>query len=68
MKSLKSEIGKKLKNLRSRIYDFERQKIDKERSNERKIIGTGDRLRELDIQFSSRKSNRSQNKFNTTIR
>ena len=35
---------KGLKILRSRIYDFERQKIDKERSNERKNkIGTGDR-------------------------
>ena len=35
---------KGLKILRSRIYDFERQKIDQERSNERKNkIGTGDR-------------------------
>ena len=30
--------------MRSRIYDFERQKIDKERSEDRKSkIGTGDR-------------------------
>ena len=35
---------KGLKILRSRIYDFERQKIDKERSKDRKSkIGTGDR-------------------------
>ena len=35
---------KGLKILRSRIYDFERQKIERERSNDRKSkIGTGDR-------------------------
>ena len=35
---------KGLKILRSRIYDFERQKIDQERSKDRKSkIGTGDR-------------------------
>ena len=43
----KSQIRNKekgLKILRSRIYDFERQKIDKERSQDRKSkIGTGDR-------------------------
>ncbi len=43
----KSQIRNKekgLKILRSRIYDFERQKIDQERSQERKNkIGTGDR-------------------------
>ena len=33
-----------MKILRSRIYDFERQKIDQERSKDRKSkIGTGDR-------------------------
>ena len=33
-----------MKILKSRIYDFERQKIDKERSEDRKSkIGTGDR-------------------------
>ena len=43
----KSQIRNKekgLKILKSRIYDFERQKIDKERSEDRKSkIGTGDR-------------------------
>ena len=43
----KSQIRNKekgLKILRSRIYDYERQKIDKERSKDRKSkIGTGDR-------------------------
>ena len=43
----KSQIRNKekgLKILRSRIYDFERQKIDQERSKDRKSkIGTGDR-------------------------
>ena len=43
----KSQIRNKekgLKILRSRIYDYERQKIDQERSNDRKSkIGTGDR-------------------------
>ena len=43
----KSQISNKekgLKILRSRIYDFERQKIDQERSQDRKSkIGTGDR-------------------------
>ena len=43
----KSQIRNKekgLKILRSRIYDFERQKIDQERSQDRKSkIGTGDR-------------------------
>ena len=43
----KSQIRNKekgLKILRSRIYDYERQKIDKERSKDRKNkIGTGDR-------------------------
>ena len=43
----KSQIRNKekgLKILRSRIYDYERQKIDKERSQDRKNkIGTGDR-------------------------
>ena len=43
----KSQIRNKekgLKILRSRIYDFERQKIDRERSKDRKSkIGTGDR-------------------------
>ena len=43
----KSQIRKRekgLKILRSRIYDFERQKIDQERSKDRKSkIGTGDR-------------------------
>ena len=43
----KSQIRNKekgLKILKSRIYDFERQKIDKERSKDRKNkIGTGDR-------------------------
>ena len=43
----KSQIRNKekgLKILRSRIYELERQKIDQERSNERKNkIGTGDR-------------------------
>ncbi len=43
----KSQIRNKekgLKILKSRIYDFERQKIDKERSKDRKSkIGTGDR-------------------------
>ncbi|MDC3162506.1 hypothetical protein OA670_02705 [Candidatus Pelagibacter sp.] len=45
--SEKSQIRNKekgLKILKSRIYDFERQKIDKERSEDRKSkIGTGDR-------------------------
>ena len=43
----KSQIRNKekgLKILRSRIYDYERQKIDQERSKDRKSkIGTGDR-------------------------
>ena len=43
----KSQIRNKekgLKILRSRIYDFERQKIDQERSKDRKSkIGSGDR-------------------------
>ena len=43
----KSQIRNKekgLKRLKSRIYDFERQKIDQERSQDRKSkIGTGDR-------------------------
>ena len=43
----KSQIRNKekgLKILRSRIYDYERQKVDKERSKDRKSkIGTGDR-------------------------
>ena len=44
MKSHKYAIKKKLKILKSRIYDFERQKIDQERSKDRKNkIGSGDR-------------------------
>ena len=45
MKNLKLEIKKKvLKILRSRIYEFERKKIEEERSKDRKNkIGTGDR-------------------------
>ena len=44
MKNHRLEIGKRIKNSRSRIYDYERQKIDQERSKDRKSkIGTGDR-------------------------
>ena len=43
-KRLKELKEKGLKILKSRIYDFERQKIDQERSKDRKSkIGTGDR-------------------------
>ena len=50
MRNLKLGIKKGLKILRSRIYDLERQKIDDERSKERKSkIGSGDRSEELEL-------------------